>query len=196
MNVPLEYLLFLFKGSICLPDSGIEIPITILRNTGANQSLFLENSVPLSNQTSTGADVLIQGITVEPLRVPLHRVELKSDLVTGTVTVEIRPFLPVTAVQLTLGNDLAGGKVSVDLHVTATPESHHVSVDDNIYPACVVTRAMIKGKELNNPGPSLNSYKLFRDEARRNSNPNEESIEPDDADLVDLSDTVMSCKCP
>ena len=128
----------------------------------------------MSNQTSTGADVLIRGVTVESIRVPLHRVELKSDLVTGTVTVEIRPFLPVTGVQLTLGNDLTGGKVSVDLHVTAISESHHVSVDNNIYPACEVTRAMTKGKELNNPGPSPNSFKLFRDEARRNSNPNEE----------------------
>ena len=192
LDVPQEYQPFLSKGSICLPDSGIEIPITILRDTGANQSLLLEGSVPLSKQTSTGADVLIQGVTVEPLRVPLHKVELKSDLVTGTVTVGAQPLLPVTGVQLILGNDLAGGKVSVDPLVTATPESHDMSVDDNIYPACAVTRAMTKGKEQNILGPNLNSYKLLGDEAGRNGNPNEELVEPDDADLLDLSDTFMS----
>ena len=153
---------------------------------------MLEGSAPLPKQTSTGADVLIQGVTVEPLQVPLHKVELKSDLVTGAVTVGARPFLPVTGAQLILGNDLAGGKVSVDPLVTATPESHHVSVDDNIYPACAVTRAMTKGKEQNIPVPSPNSYKLLGDKARRNGNPNEESIKPDDADLLDLSDTFMS----
>ena len=56
MDVPQEYLPFLSKGSIRLPDSGKEIPIIILRDTGANQPLLLEGSVPLSKQTSTGAN--------------------------------------------------------------------------------------------------------------------------------------------
>ena len=129
-----------------MPNSGKEIPITILRDTGANQPLLLEGSVPLSKQTSTGVDVHSRSHS----RVSLHKVKLKSDLVrtvNGTITVRIRPFLPVTRVQLILGNDLAGGKVSVDPRVTATPESHDVSVDDDIYPACTVTRVMTKGKE-------------------------------------------------
>ena len=48
MDVPLEYQPFLSERSIRLPDSGLEIPITILRDTGANQLLLLEGSVPLS----------------------------------------------------------------------------------------------------------------------------------------------------
>ena len=36
-----------------------------------------------------GGDVFIQGFTVEPLQVPLHKVELKFDLVMGTVTIGI-----------------------------------------------------------------------------------------------------------
>ena len=48
MDVPQEYQPFLSKRSIRLPDSGLEIPITILRDTGANQLLMLEDSVSLS----------------------------------------------------------------------------------------------------------------------------------------------------
>ena len=108
----------------------------------------------------------------------------------GTVTIGSRSFLPVIGVQPVLGTDLARSKVSVDPHVTATPESHNVNMDDDIYPACAVTGAMTKGKEQNIPGPSPNSYKLS-DQDGKNSDPTEKSIEPDDADLLDCC-----CKCP
>ena len=61
-DVPQEYKPFLSCGSICLHNSSIETPIMILRDTGANQSLLLEGSLPLSEQISTGTDVLIQGV--------------------------------------------------------------------------------------------------------------------------------------
>ena len=108
----------------------------------------------------------------------------------GTVTIGSRSFLPVIGLQPVLGTDLARSKVSVDPHVTATPESHNVNMDDDIYPACAVTGAMTKGKEQNIPGPSPNSYKLS-DQDGKNSDPTEKSIEPDDADLLDCC-----CKCP
>ena len=53
-----------------------------------------------------GGDVFTRGFTVEPLQVPLHKVELKFDLVMGTVAIGIRPFLPVIGVQPILGTDL------------------------------------------------------------------------------------------
>ena len=53
--------------------------------------------------------------------VPLHKVKLVSDLVTGSVVVGTRPTLPIKGVSLLLGNDLAGGKVVADPKVTSKP---------------------------------------------------------------------------
>ena len=44
---------------------------------------------------------------------PLYKFFLKSDLISGYVTVGIRPDLPVKGVSLLLGNDLAGDKVAI-----------------------------------------------------------------------------------
>lgn len=59
----------------------------------------------------TGRSVLIQSVELGVINVPLHIMCLKSDLITGPVTVGVRPTLPVPGVSLLLGNDLAGGKV-------------------------------------------------------------------------------------
>ena len=74
---------------------------------------------------------------------PLHRVYLHSDLITGSVVVGIRPTLPVKRVSFVLGNDLAGGKVKPDLWVLECPDQFVKTETDNsaVYPACVVTRA-------------------------------------------------------
>ena len=38
-SIPAEYHPFISSGHVCLPDSDIEVPVTILRDTGANQTL-------------------------------------------------------------------------------------------------------------------------------------------------------------
>jgi hypothetical protein len=53
---------------------------TILRDTGASQSLLLEGVLHLSENTSVGATVLLQGVELCCFNVPLHRIYLKSDL--------------------------------------------------------------------------------------------------------------------
>ncbi|KAL5009579.1 hypothetical protein ScPMuIL_011884, partial [Solemya velum] len=86
-------------------------PVKILRDTGASHSLILDGVVPLSEETSSGSSVLLQGVELGFVNVPLHCVYLKSDLVTGPVTIGVRPELPIEGVSLILGNDLAGEKV-------------------------------------------------------------------------------------
>jgi hypothetical protein len=83
-------------------------PVCILRDTGTTQSLIVENILPFSESSATGARVLILGIELGLLEVPLHKVHLKSDLVTGVITVGTRLTLPIAGVSLILGNDLAG----------------------------------------------------------------------------------------
>ena len=56
--------------------------------------------------TSTGESVIAQGIEGGCVNVQLHKVNLMSDLVTGSVVVGTRPTLPIKGVSLLLGNDL------------------------------------------------------------------------------------------
>ena len=56
---------------------------------------MLENIVPLSENTSAGANMVLQG--VEPCfhSVPLHRINSKLDFASGQAIVGIRSMLPV-----------------------------------------------------------------------------------------------------
>ena len=107
---------FISKGFVSLSEDGKKIPIDILRDTGATQSLLVDGVLPLSDSTATGT-VQIQGIELRVVKAPLHVIYLNSNLVKGTVTVGIRPTLPVKGVSLILGNDLAGSKVLPDLQL-------------------------------------------------------------------------------
>ena len=138
------------SGDNCPPT-----PIKILRDTGASQSLILADILPFSEKTSSGTSVLIQGIECGTVNIPLHHVNLSSDLVTGLVVIGITPSLPFKGVHLLLGNDLAGDKVVVNPLVTDTPNIGQT--DDTIeqeipdlYPTCAVTPAMAKMAILKN----------------------------------------------
>ena len=85
-----------------------------MRDTCCAQSMILEVSLPFSEVSATGENVLIQCIGMDFISVPLHhvhRINLKTDLISGTVLVGVKPELPVKGVSMLLGNDLAGGKV-------------------------------------------------------------------------------------
>ena len=144
-----EFKPFVSEGFVSLESSSSQVPIKILRDTGATQSLLLEGVLPLSISTSTGESVIAQGIEGGCVNVPLHKVNLVSDLVTGSVVVGTRPTLPIKGVSLLLGNDLAGGKVVADPKVTSKPITS-VSTEKleevipGIFPSCAVTRAMAK----------------------------------------------------
>ena len=58
-------------------------PICILQDTGSSQSLLLMDVIPLSENTFTGSDALIQGVECGFLNVPLHVVNFKSHFVNG-----------------------------------------------------------------------------------------------------------------
>jgi len=88
---------FVSKGSVSLSDGGDQVPITILRDTGATQGLIVEGILPLSaKETATGATMLIQGVGL----VPLHSVFLCCGLFTRLVVVGTWPSLPVQWISL------------------------------------------------------------------------------------------------
>ena len=141
---------FTLNGFVSLSgDNCPPTPIKILRDTGASQSLILADILPFSEKTSSGTSVLIQGVECGTVNIPLHHINLSSDLVTGLVVIGITPSLPFKGVHLLLGNDLAGDKVVVNPLVTDTPNIGQT--DDpikqeipDLYPSCAVTRAMAK----------------------------------------------------
>jgi hypothetical protein len=72
---------------------------------------MLENSLPLSGNTSAGANVLLQGVDQCFHSVLLHHINLKLDFVSGQVVVGVRPTLPFKDISLLFGIDMAGDKV-------------------------------------------------------------------------------------
>ena len=95
------------------------MPVKILQDTGVIQSLLVlvEGISPLSDSTATGTSLQIQGIKLGVMSVPLHVIYLSSDLITGTVTVDTRPILPIKRISLILGNDLASSEVILELQL-------------------------------------------------------------------------------
>ena len=149
VQVGCEFEPFVTEGTVSLTSSDRPTEIKIARDTCCATSMILESVLPFGDNSYTGKDVLLQGIGMDTFTVPLHRVSLTSDLVTGDdnkyVTVGIRPELPIKGVHMLLGNDLAGVKVFPDPIVVHQPEMKLDDVEKNdIFPQCAVTRAMSK----------------------------------------------------
>ena len=146
------YLPFITKGFVSLGESELDLPqhqVVILRDTGASQSLLLEGAVPLDAKSYAGTNVMVTGVGSSCIEVPLHHIKLKSDLVSGPVTVGVTPSLPkgLEGVTLLLGNDVAGRKVVVEpvMEITVSSENNTAQLEEDIsgiFPSCVTTRSM------------------------------------------------------
>nr|XP_054757152.1 uncharacterized protein LOC129263260 [Lytechinus pictus] len=126
--------------------------MVILRDTGAAQSLMVPGDLALPPDSSENAKVLIQGIGPNFMSVPLHKVDLKCDLVSGPVTVGVVPELLMEGVDFLLGNDLAGDRVVASPVVSDKPlevaETELLQEDfPGIFPDCVVTRSQTRRAE-------------------------------------------------
>ena len=67
--------------------------------------------------------------------VPIHKIFLQSDLVSGYITVGIQPTLPVDGISLLLGNDIAGEIVIVDPWLFSLPCSDDM---DQVMQVCIL----------------------------------------------------------
>ena len=148
-----NYKPFISEGVVSLVgDENSSQKVKILRDTGATQSLMLDSVLPLTENSFTGANVLISGVEMGILEVPLHEVNIKSSLINGNIVIGMRPSLPVEGISLILGNDLAGEKVMVDPRVVEKPRDDEKTERlaekfPGIFPASVVTRSMKAKKE-------------------------------------------------
>ena len=148
-----NYKPFISEGVVSLVgDKNSSQKVKILRDTGATQSLMLDSVLPLTENSFTGANVLISGVEMGVLEVPLHEVNIRSSLINGNIVIGMRPSLPVEGISLILGNDLAGEKVMVDPRVVEKPRDDEKTEKlaekfPGIFPASVITRSMKAKKE-------------------------------------------------
>ncbi|KAK0155661.1 Retrovirus-related Pol polyprotein from transposon 412 [Merluccius polli] len=122
------------------------VPVKILRDTGSAQSFLLASTLPFSEESYCGSDVLVQGIEMGFLKVPLHTVHVKSDLISGFVKVAVCSQLPMNSIHFLVGNELAHEKV-VPLPEVISKPSEHTDVDSSlaeVFPVCVVTRGQAR----------------------------------------------------
>ena len=72
-----NYKPFISEGVVSLVgDENSSQKVKILRDTGATQSLMLDSALPLTENSFTGANVLISGVEMGILEVPLHEVNI------------------------------------------------------------------------------------------------------------------------
>ena len=88
---------FIHGGSVSLLGSDVEVPINILRDTGAYSSYIVDSILSFSRDTFTGLSVF---------PVALHKIVLNCQLVQGVVVVGVRRALPIEGIHLNLGNGL------------------------------------------------------------------------------------------
>ena len=68
-----SYLPFISNGFISLVGSDIQVPVKILRDTGAFDSYVLESVLCFSAKTDTGDKILVRGMGLDVLPVPVHK---------------------------------------------------------------------------------------------------------------------------
>ncbi len=109
-------------GFVCLSsDPEQRQAIKIWRDTGAFQSVILQDVLSFNEKSAQGSEVIVKGFGGGCLSVPLHNIHLQSDLVSGNVVVALCSHIPIDGLSFILGNDLAGGRVQVVPEVTSTP---------------------------------------------------------------------------
>ena len=93
------------KGMIRGPHGG-PVEVSILRDTGASQSLLLRNKLPKKVIEATRETVMIEGIGGKRVKIPLCKITLKSQWKDGPIKVGVVDKLPMRGISLILGNEV------------------------------------------------------------------------------------------
>lgn len=130
-----------------LVEQGRRVPIKILRDTGAKQTMLIAG---VAREQDTGKHVILRTVAGRA-SFPLYRLELHSIYYTGPADVAILPEFPGDdEVDLILGNDLDDELIAskalspVLLNVpVSSPDTERLEIEDpSLFPCCAVTRSM------------------------------------------------------
>ena len=93
------------RGGIRSPH-GEPVKVSILRDTGASQSLLLRSKLPKRVIEATRETVMIEGIGGKRVKIPLCKITLKSQWKNGPMKVGVVDKLPMKGISLILGNEV------------------------------------------------------------------------------------------
>ena len=93
------------RGVIRSPHGG-PVEVSILRDTGASQSLLLRSKLPKGVIEATRETVMIEGIGWKRVKIPLCKITLKSQWKNGPIKVGVVDKLPMRGISLILGNEI------------------------------------------------------------------------------------------
>lgn len=143
---------FLFDGFVSLNDNpGDQRPVRILQDTACSQTVMLSSILPFSNLSACSYNTELRGVEMGRMLKPIHKVCIKSRLVSGCFPVAVSAELPIRGVDVPLRNNVAGRKVTPALKVLDSPvvvETDRLDASytpplkiTHLYPACTVTRS-------------------------------------------------------
>lgn len=153
-------------GCISLAEDDHSYPITILRDTGAAQSILHADVLPNVSTAFTGNKVVLNDLSSHTTY-PLARLFLRSPVTTGYVELAVKSDpLPVAGVHLLLGNDLAGELVVPNLKVVdnpllVNPTEDIDKVQPHLFPSCAVTRSQSRNRSSPPVSATLPSEDLY-----------------------------------
>ncbi|XP_068225915.1 uncharacterized protein [Palaemon carinicauda] len=144
---------FVFRGIVKVGSEAIDGNIVaLLRDTGSCQSCILETSLPKDFSRKGQDFVLLGGFPDTVTSWPVEEVYLESPLVTGRLKLAVVNALPVSGVDLLIGNDVmqgSGTACALEGRKGASVVNERVMV--NVKPVVPVTRAQsreeVKGGE-------------------------------------------------
>ena len=93
------------RGVIRGPHGG-PVEVSILRDTGASQSLLLRNKLPKGVIEAAHETVMIEGIGGKRVKIPLCKITSKSQWKNEPIQVGVVDKLPMKGISLILGNEV------------------------------------------------------------------------------------------
>ena len=93
------------KGVIRGPHGG-PVEVSILRDTGASQSLLLRNKLPKGVVEASRETMMIERIGGKRVKIPLCKITLKSQWENGPIQVAVVDKLPMKGISLILVNEV------------------------------------------------------------------------------------------
>ena len=98
-----------------------EESVVILRDTGSIQTLMVGDPKSLPAESNTRTSVSLRSVNGGVRSVPLFKVNLHSEVVSGEVVVGVVSSLPMKGISFLLGNDVAGGRVKASPIIPKSP---------------------------------------------------------------------------
>ncbi len=142
---------YISQGRIGAVGSNELRPVLVYRDTGSFQTLVTRDSLVRPDKSDTGQRVIIRAVNGSTESIPLHRVKIETDFVSGEVTVGVMDRLPLKNVQILLGSDLAhtccSSVRSPPVLLTMVPSLvGQEEASTHVFPMCVTTRSMTRRK--------------------------------------------------